>query len=323
MEGYKMIELSVICPTLNEWPQIAFTIRSVYEELRDRVDFEIILVDNSFCKEVEEQGRKPDRTFEYFQSMSKGWSWLKVMKYEEKMSHWNAKRVGVLASQGKFIWFVDAHVIISRDALYKQFCYYRDHYMELDGVLHLPVTYHIMEYHKLMYKLVTNLPEGQVHYSFTPYRDSGNGKPFRVPCMTTDGMMITRELYDYMGGIPSEMGIWGGGENFINFTLAVLGKNVWIMPGNSLNHHGDKRGYAYNYDDLYRNRAIASFIYGGEDLVRVFTNHYKGSQEHLHRLMRDIIKKCADHRELVVSRQVKTIQEWIKGWEGKVMQEAG
>ncbi len=306
-----MAELSIVMPACGEWPQAVFSVRNIYEELRDRIDFEIVYVDN-FCKEAEDQGRKQDRSLEYFQSMSKGWPWLKVLTYTEKLSHWNAKRIGIAASSGKFLWFVDAHVIVSRDALYKQFCYYRDHYEELNGVLHLPVTYHIMEYHKLMYKLVVEMEKGWVHYSFTPYRDAD--KPFRVPCMTTDGMMVTRELYDFMGGWPGELGIWGGGENFMNFVLAILGKNVWMMNGNSLNHHGDKRGYAYNYLDLFRNRVIAVYLYGGKELAYKFTQGYKGEQVRLQAVYRDIVEKCKDQRELIVSRQVLDIEEWVQRW---------
>jgi glycosyltransferase involved in cell wall biosynthesis len=53
----KMAELSVIIPFCNEYPQILFTIQSIAQELRDRVDFEIIAV-NNYCDEVEKQGRK-------------------------------------------------------------------------------------------------------------------------------------------------------------------------------------------------------------------------------------------------------------------------
>jgi hypothetical protein len=45
-------KLSVIVPFVNEWPQLVFTLGSIAEELRDRVNFEIIAIDN-WCKEAE------------------------------------------------------------------------------------------------------------------------------------------------------------------------------------------------------------------------------------------------------------------------------
>ena len=49
-----MPELSVIMPFCNEYPQNMFTIQNIAQELRDRVDFEIIAIDN-FCEEVQAQ----------------------------------------------------------------------------------------------------------------------------------------------------------------------------------------------------------------------------------------------------------------------------
>jgi len=310
-------KLSVIIPTANEWPVIAFTARSVYEELRDRVDFELIIVDN-WCPELAGQGRDRDRTFDYFQQMCKGFPQVSILEYAGKLSHWNAKRLGVHHSTGEFIQFLDAHVVPSRDAIYNQYRYYSERHAELDGVLHLPVTYHVMEYHKLMYKLALELDKGHVHYSFTGYREAE--APYRVPCMTTDGIMMTRELYDNFGGFPSELGIWGGGENFLNFTLAVLGKNVWMCAGpgmnNTLNHHGDKRGYSYNYDDLCRNRCIAAYMYGGAEFADLMIDNYKGNPAQLEKIYQSVVLNpdCIAQRKHIELQQVMSIQEWAAKW---------
>jgi len=309
--------LSIIIPTANEWPVIAFTARAVLEELRGRVDFELIIVDN-WCPELAAQGAERDRTFEYFESMARGWPELKILNYNGKLSHWNAKKLGVAESTGEFIQFLDAHVIPSRDAIFNQYQYYKANHVELNGVLHMPVTYHVMEYHKLMYKLVTDIPKGHVHYSFTGYREAD--LPYTVPCMTTDGIMMTRELYDSIGGFPEMLGIWGGGENFVNFTLAIMGKNVWMCASEfmngTLNHHGDKRGYSYNYDDLCRNRCVAAFMYGGKDFARTMMDNYKGSPSQILRLYNQVVNDPANiaQRTLIESQQVMSIQEWCAKW---------
>ena len=46
------MELSVIVPYVNEWPQVIFTLQAIAEDLLGRVDFEVAAIDN-FCPEVE------------------------------------------------------------------------------------------------------------------------------------------------------------------------------------------------------------------------------------------------------------------------------
>jgi len=295
-----------------------FTIRSVLEELDGRVDFELLAVDN-YCPELEEQIKKSgalrDRTGEHLDALQKGYPWLKSLHYDKKLSHWQAKNFAVANSTGKFLWFCDAHVAVRRDSLFNMFTYYKEHYEELNGTLHLPLSYHVMEWRRLIYKLVTDLSRGEVHYSFTGFRSSD--KPYRVPCMSTCGMMMTRDLYDLVGGWPKELGIYGGGENFMNFTLAVLGKTINIFPDKQLCHHGDKRGYYWNGDDYVRNRTIASYLFGGVDLARKFVDNRKGSKRVLFKILDDVLNSCAEHKELIESRRVISIEEWIekRPWE--------
>jgi len=304
--------LSVIIPYAQEWPMSVFTIRSVMEELEGRVDYEILAVDN-WCPELEEQikksGAKRDRTGEHLDALQKGYPWLRSLHYEEKLSHWQSKNYAVAHSTGKFLWFCDAHVAVRRDSLFNMYNYYKEHYEELNGTLHLPLSYHIMESHRLIYKLVTALERGEVHYSFTGYRVAE--EPYRVPCMSTCGMMMTRDLFIELGGWPVQLGIYGGGENFINFTLAVLGKTVNIFPGKQLCHHGDKRGYHWNGDDYVRNRTIANYIFGGVDLARRFIDNRKGSKRVLYNILNDVLDTCETHRNLIEEKQVISIEDWI------------
>jgi hypothetical protein len=308
-----MAELSVIIPFVNEWPQAAFTIRNISEELDGRVDYEIIAIDN-WCKEVEDQKRTRDRSSGMVQSMSRHNPWLKYFWYCDKLSHWQSKNFGVQNSTGKFLMFVDAHCVVSRDGIYRMFDLYRSSYKALDGTIHLPLTYHILESKRLIYKFAGSLEAGEFHYSFTGFRPAK--APYEVPCMSTCGMMMTRELYDQLGGWPKELGIYGGGENFINYTLAVLGKKKWIHPFGALYHHGEKRGYNWNATDYIRNRLLATYIFGGKKWLDVFTKHAKGRPEVLDRLNKEIIQTCSEHRALIEKQQVISIEEWLSKWTG-------
>lgn len=317
-----MTKLSIVIPFCNEYPQILFTIQSIAQELRGRADFEIIAV-NNYCDEVKKQGVKEDKGYEAVLASASVNPWLKVLHYKDKLSHWQAKNMGVQESFGKFLWFCDAHCMVSRSSLFKMFEYYRAMHDEIDGSIHLPLTYKILESRKLIYKLVYNESIGEVHYSFTGYRPCGdsNGAPryfadnyYEVPCMSTCGMMITKDLYNLLGGWPKELGIYGGGENFINFTLAILGKSKNIFCGEPLFHHGDKRGYSFNYDNYTKNRIIATYMFGGEKWARKYAKHRKGSQVVIQKILNGVLHKCKDQREYIKSQQVISIEDWLKKW---------
>jgi glycosyltransferase involved in cell wall biosynthesis len=307
-----MAELSIVIPFCNEYPQVLFTVRSIETELRDRVDFEIIAI-NNYCNEVQKQSIKEDKSFEALLAAQKTNPWLKVLHYQDKLSHWQAKNMGVQASTGAFLWFCDAHCAVSRSSLFKMFEYYKGMHKELNGTLHLPLTYKILEAHKLVYKLVYKPETAEVHYSFTGYREA-DMPHYQVPCMSTCGAMISRDLYDQLGGWPKELGIYGGGENFSNFTLAVLGKTTNIFCGNPLHHHGEKRGYSYNYDNYTRNRIIATYMFGGEAWARKYAKHRKGSPIIIQNILEGVLSKCKEHREFIKARQVMTIEEWLAKW---------
>ena len=315
-----MTKLSCVIPYCNEWPMNVFTIKNISEELRDRADFELIAV-NNYCDEVAGQPGNirsdDDKAGEQLKGVMRGHKWLKALDYNKKLSHWQAKNAAVANSTGKWLFFCDAHCVISRDALFKMFDFVSKEVDPMEGTFHLPLTYHIMEYHSLCYKLVANLNIGELGYSFTPYRPETNGtSPFyEVPCMSTCGMMISRELYNYVGGWPVELGIYGGGEPFINFVLSTMNKRKYIFKGHPLTHHGSKRGYSWNFNDHFRNKCIAAYMYGGKDFARLMTSNHKGDQGVLMGIYNDVISKCVKHRAFIKPKQNVSLRKWVSFWQ--------
>ena len=313
-------KLSVIIPYAQEHPQIAFTVQSIYCELRDKCDFEIIVIDNH-CDELQAQldkkGELRDRGGEYMKSLAGGSRpWLKYLAYDTKLSHWQAKNLGVASSDGEFLWFVDSHCVPSCGSLIEMFDYYKDHHRELNGTLHMPLAYMLeAPGRELIYKLVTNPKHGVVHYSFTKYRQPA--APYQVPCMSTCGMMMSREIYDTLGGWPAELGIYGGGEHFINFTMAVLGKTINIYPCKPLYHYAAPRGYHWNYIDYHRNRCIATFMFGGEEWARRYIMNIKPHDASGDAMKTSVFstiigsKQCIAHREYIQKQQKTSIVTWL------------
>jgi len=321
------MDVSVIIPFCNEWSQIVFTIRAVAEQLKaGYLDFEIIVIDNM----VEDIRLRPDRGHDHYNdkgqfvkshiaSMAEKHKWLRYIRYDDKLSHWNAKRVGVKAALGEVLWFLDAHVMPD-DGIWNGVKYYFDHQAELDGTMHFPLTYHILESQRLIYKPDIDIATGQFHYKFKNYTWKSSDEIFEVPVMSTCGMMISKDLYELTGGWPEELGIYGGGENFMNFTLAILGKKKYIYPVHTLFHHGDKRGYKYDGPDWDRNRTIANYLFAGEDIaVRWVWSHAKHTQASRHKtnMLNEVMHLCRKQRDLIQSRQEVCIEDWAKKWEEK------
>jgi len=338
-------KLGVIIPYVQEWPQIAFTIRAIHEDLQN-VPHEIVAVDN-MCPQAWEQvkgGRAPNRVLQVdrghdrqeiadktcvpawenrydkaqdhessIKGAAKRLPWLTYVKYDERLSHWQAKRVGCAATDAPILLFADSHTSPGRGCLSGMYKYYVEHGEELNGSLHAPLSYQILEERKMTYKLVYE--RGLLGYSLTGYQNVP--EPYEVPVMSTCGMMISREILDSLGGWPEELGIYGGGENFMNAALAVTGRKKWIKTGPALHHHGDKRGYHYDWLDHKRNQAIAMYLADGEWAMWNYMTHlkpFKDKEELFRGIGDEIIETCREQRELIESKQVFGIEEWVKSW---------
>lgn len=267
--------------------------------------------------------------------------WLKYVKYDKKLSHWQAKNAGVAASTGDILFFCDAHAIPSQGSIRKAFFYYAENYKKLNGTLHIPIAYmcerqggeliykfkggmtekDVQDYNKrkntvLPWESINAKDAAEYHYSFTKYKQAE--QPYRVPCMSTCFMFMHRELYNLLGGWPKELGVYGGGEHFINFTLAILGKNIWIYPAEPCYHYANKyisRGYNWYYDDMARNRIIATYMFGGPEVAEKYIKYRTetGDKWEVLKGMLDNIKKdqeCIKHRELIMDNQIRSIEDW-------------
>lgn len=312
-----MAKLSIIIVAFNEWPQIIYTLRSVYEEFRDRADFEIIYVDN-FPDKLDEwnKGKVIDQSYEVMKEavQCQFLKNFKMIEYRDHLSHWAAKTKAVESLKSDFFLFLDAHVVPGRDSLFNQYEYYKQHHEKLNGTLHIPITYKIIENHLLQYRMINELNKGWLGYTFTTYHHFN--KPYKVSCHSTCGCMMSRKVYDKFGGWPSMMEAWGGGENLLNFVLPVIGMNKWLIPGQPLYHDGAPRKYTYNWKGLLKNRLIAMYMIGGEKLANLYAVNQKGDQKEISEIVKSVIlnTEVLAQRKLIESQQVIDIQSWANQW---------
>lgn len=317
------MDLSIIIPIANEYPQILFTLQSLFCELTDSgIEFEVIVVDN-WCEELKAQGRIRDRGGERVQSLvEKGYTpWIKYVEYSDKLSHWNAKNAGVRESTGDILLFVDGHCVPSKNSIVEMYHYYKAYHSTLDGTLHLPISY-MLDKSQLIYKLnLDGYYACYLSYQFKHHKPQGD--ILQVPVMSSCGMMITRDLMiNTLRYWPEELGIYQGGEHYVCFTLALLGKTMNVFPTDPIYHYADKRGYEFNWTDLHRNRTLSVYLtFGREGAERYM---HKIGQDHGSKQSIEICNNIAewttsrrgliDRRTYIKENAVMSPQQYVDYW---------
>lgn len=321
------MKLSIIIPYIQEFPQILFTLRSLHEELKDQVDHEILTIDNlneEARSQIVAKGIKIDKghlhlndkgeeTQSHIKSMANqpANKWLKYIHFTDVFSLWQARNCGIKNASGDILMFIDAHCVPSKNSIVNMFNYYEKNWEKLDGSIHLPLTYHILEERRLIYKFVYDKSKGQCQYSFSSLTKEDS--IFEVPCMSSCGLMVHKSFFDKMGLFPQK-GIYAGGEHFFNYVMAILGKKKWIYSKKNatLFHHGDKRDYNYTWDGYQYNRAVANYMFGGEEWVDLYLDSLNIGDA-VKTSIRNSVLNCPENklqRNHILSQQKITIEEW-------------
>ena len=277
--------ISAIIPCCNEYPQVLFTVQSVLEGGAD----EVVVVSN----------KSTDKTNEYFGNLRN--PKVKFFIKDDILSHWQAKNLGIQESVGDLLFFVDAHCIISKDALDDLSLFIGSGHDIAHCVIH-----YMLDNKSLIYT-----PRFEIfNYRFTGFPPST--VPFKVPVMSTCGMMCSRSVIDEVGGWNTELGIYGGGEAYINWKHGTCGYNHYVHPMALCWHYAEKRGYSWNYDDYMRNEFIAAYCVGGEEwLGKMVENRKKKSRaEVVDAVALDVMTKCKSDRDFIASKQIMTYDEF-------------
>ena len=171
------VELSVIVPFCNEAPAVQFTAQGLVGELDGFCEYEILLIDNMSDDWMDctvKNERMPlmngnPRTFPVRQrafffgpkgSKREGQTIntmffrkgiMRYFRHDTKQGHWGAKNVGIKNARGKFLFFVDAHTLMSPGSLRKMVAFLRDPPEEKIGGVHAYINY-ILDSRSLEYK---------------------------------------------------------------------------------------------------------------------------------------------------------------------------
>jgi len=263
-------EVSIIIPSRNEFKNLIWTLQGLQLELQD-VDYEIIVVLNQ-CEEKEQE-----RLLKYW-PVSTGR--LKVLAYDEKPSCWQARNFGASQARGDYLLFCDSHVLLTPGSLRGALKYHR----EFKGILHFGINYWLDHPERTLFQ-----------YKWQPQKFWGAWtriKPeppdYRILMSGLAGTMIDRSIFQELGGFHPALGIYGGGEPYLDLKTQMHGYQVRCHPDYQLYHLAERRGYCWNNDDLWRNFMIASYALGGNEYLKPVYDHYhdvcNGHQKYIDRL---------------------------------------
>lgn len=294
-------KVSVIIPSRNEMKNLLWTLQCVQVGL-EGTEYEMIPVLNLCDKEDAEQLEK------YWPARN---GIMQVVRYDEKPSCWQARNAGAAVAEGEYLLFLDSHVAFGEGAL-KGLIEFHEGWK---GIAHIPLCYWLEE----------NRPN--YGYTWKPEKFWGNwtrvkpDPPYDVPLSGASSLLIDKEVFEEVGGFHPSLGIYGGGETYLDLKAQMFGHRVRMCVGHKLFHMTEKRGYAWTGDDFKRNFMMAAYALGGEKhLDTVYQHYFKGMrgnkdwEEGLGKLRTQAILLAAADREWIEENAKYTLDEVIDGW---------
>jgi len=292
------MDCSVIIPIRNEYPQIIFTIDSIFQEFkRCGLKGEVIAVFN-------------ENTDDGYEILSKKvkLSNLKVLVSEEGQCA--ARLMGMENAQSEMLFFFDAHMLIEPFSFNKMISAFEDSSEKLGA-----------GFFSIRYLLSVDT----IYYGYSPLVKNFWGTwtdkkchsiPYHMPLSGAAGYAIKRSACIDSGFYNKNFGCYGGGEPYLFYKLEMFGYTNFVNPDAIAAHLAAARGYFWDYDILYRNFLLASFILGGERFSDVYYYIYKkrcnGIDIYLKKLeeiYNEVKKTGEEDHKFVMSRKIKSVRE--------------
>lgn len=249
-------DLSVIIPVRNEFKNLLWTLQMLQLELTG-LRAEVVCVLNQASDEEYE------RLVAYWPFQE---GHMKAIRYDETGSAWQARRAGVAAATGEQLLFLDSHVVIRPGTLVRALDYKRT----FEGVLHLAVNYWLNHPHRTVFQYKWQPEKFWGRWT----REVPQEPTYNILMSGFCGLMMQRTVYDRVGGLHPQLGIYGGGEPYLDLKVQRYGYAIRCHPTLQLYHLTEKRGYSWNNDDLWRNFLLAASAVGGDKYAELLYNHY-------------------------------------------------
>ena len=288
------MDISVVIPARNEHPQIEFTLQTIFDQLeRSSFDWEVILVDNM----------STDATSSHAEN--RHWhknGRLKIIRYNERGSCWQARNAGCEMARGEIVWLFDAHVVISEQLFFRQMEVFRAR--PECAIVYTPVRYMSDGAKNTAYGYSIEPQLRQKFWgSWTKRKERAT--PYRIPMSGTAGIAVRRSFLREIRGWPEPLMLYGGGEQWISLLCWMMGRECFIHPETHLYHYRGKRGYQGSNEEHFFNRAFVAYALGDVEWWRLFTGPFV---RRVHKTYRQVFRDLA-YRAM---HEAEPYREWVQ-----------
>lgn len=308
-----MIELSVIFPARNEFPNLVHSIYSVLHAWEadgyDPDALEIIVVDNCSNDDLEPSKRGTAGTTSYLEGRSLYYNArMKILRDPIAGNH-SARNKGAEIARGKYLFFSDAHMAY-RPGFFREMIRTID---ESDGLFHGGIAW-MGAYPPAI---------GAVGFSYTIKLGEewkGTWNPYyltddwwAIPSQGHCSVGVKRDQFMKFGGYPKTHRTYGGGEFYIDMKWWMLGSKVVMNPKCIGYHLSSGRGYSYHHDNYVENVLGASYALECDDWrERTYINQLRKGKKHVLDAMmaRNEVEYKTD-RQFIAKHKVKTFNDLL------------
>ena len=323
---WPQIKLSVIVPSRNEFPDVAYTCYSIIHALEaegyDWRDYEIIIVDNASDDTIfEKPGTGGTTTYMMGRGMF-GHRVLRVVHYPIAGNH-AARNKGAEVARGEYIFFVDAHVAF-KPGFFTNLMKAVD---ESGGIVHGAKqdlgAYPPFE-RSMGYGYSLKLGE-EIRGNWNNYKVADSW--FYVPAQGHWGLCVKKKQFLNFGGYPKIHRTYGGGEFYLNMKWWMFGSLVATEPHAIGYHLAAARNYGYDQMDYVHNVLNISYALGMDDWrERAYINYLRTKNpERLKFIMEEGEREMAEDRAFIEKRRKYTFNEVLaeQPWDKKNMERHG
>lgn len=302
--------VSVVIPARNEFPQIAFTVQSILNDLEtflEPAEFEIIICANCPSDEIYPK-RALGGTVDYL--MPRGIYWNRVLKvlYDPIAGNHSTRNKGALIARGKYLFFSDGHMSYKRG-------YFQRMIRAIDetgGIAHGTIGW-LGAYPpgvSMGYQYTIKLGE-EIKGTWNNYKLAEDY--FYIPLQGHCCLGMRRKQFLEFDGYPKYHRCYGGGEFYLDMKWWMFGSKVVVDPQAVAYHLCAPRGYNYHHDDYVHNVFLIGFSLGMDEWVeRAYLNWMrKGNPKEVNRLYEEARKEAQEDREFIAKKRVKTFNELI------------
>ena len=305
--------LSVIMPSRNEFPQIAFTVHNILncwrvEGFKD-TDIEIIIVDNCSDDDVyPHRGTKGTTSY----LMPRGAYWNRILKVvrDPIAGNHTARTTGAKVARGDYLFFTDAHMSYV-PGFFKTMI---ETINETRGLFHgvigwlgaWPPTPK-----GLGYQYTIKVGE-EWKGTWTNYMLDAD-KWFYIASLGHCSVGVLKEQFFKFGGYQKIHRTYGGGELYLDMKWWMLGSTVVVHPKAIGFHLASERGYSYNHDDYIENIMGCMYALGIDDWrERAYLNYLrKGRKEVLDKIVERSAKEHEADRAWIEKKRKYTFNELL------------